>query len=86
MLLICFSTACHVLMQTNSNESYSEMSGITWSVINITQEYSMSEKVEHKPVQFLMNKKNSYCVFISQAGLLILTVSYRDAKLVWLFQ
>lgn len=75
-------------MQINSNESYSEISGKTWSVISIIQEYSMPENYLTGLCSILMHKKKKkpYCIFISHAGLLIITVSYTDAKLVWLFQ
>lgn len=68
MLFVCFSTACQVPVQVNIYESYSEMSGKTWSVINIM------------PVLCLFLIQKNYPVFIPQAGLLTVTVSCRDVN------
>lgn len=78
MLFICFSTTCQVLVQVNIYESHSEMSGKTWLVINTIQEYGMPEKDFAVLCLFLIQK--NYSVFISQAGLLTITVSYTDVS------
>ena len=78
MLFVCFSTACQVPVQVNIYESHSEMSGKTWLVINTIQEYGMPEK-DLAVLCLLLIQKN-YSVFISQAGLLTITVSYSDVS------
>lgn len=54
------------------------MPGKTWLVINIIQEYGMHEKDLAVLCLFLIQK--NYPVFISQAGLLTITVSYSDVS------
>lgn len=79
MLFVCFSTACQVPVQVNIYESHSEMSGKTWLLINTIQKYGMPEK-DLAVLCLLLIQKKKYSVFISQAGLLAITVPPSDVS------